>query len=98
MKNNIKALLLEQVESIFANYGLIIGFMIISFIGGYLFKEFVSDRHYRKQINLRLQDKDERINDLKQIIQERAKKIVVDKTDASLFGLWKKIVKYFNRS
>lgn len=95
MVDNIKDQLFKQVQLIFANYGLIIGIIFISFLTGFFFKEYVSDRHYRKQIDLRLKDKDERINDLKQIIQERAKKLTVDKTDNNLFMLWKRIVKYF---
>ena len=87
--------LLKQLDIALSNYGLIIAIAILSFTFGFFFKEYISDRHYRKQITLRFLEKDERINDLKQIIQERAKKLSVEKADPDLFRLWKKIVKYF---
>lgn len=95
MVDEIKDGISKQVEYVFTNYGLIIALVVISFVLGFLFKEYVSDRNYREQINFRLKEKDDRINDLKQIIQERAKKLTVEKTDANLFNLWKRIVKYF---
>lgn len=95
MINDIESQLSSQINDIFARYGLIIGIAVLSFVLGFLFKDFISDRHYRNQVNLRLKDKDDRINDLKQIIQERAKKLTVEKSDINLFYLWKRIVKYF---
>lgn len=95
MVNEIEDSILKQVEYIFANYGVITAIIIISFIFGFLFKEYVSDRNYRKQIDIRFKEKDDIISELKLIIQERAKKITVDKKDVNLFNLWKRIVKYF---
>ena len=95
MVNEIEDSILKQDEYIFANYGVITAIIIISFIFGFLFKEYVSDRNYRKQIDIRFKEKDDIISELKLIIQERAKKITVDKKDVNLFNLWKRIVKYF---
>ena len=96
MKEDVKAKLIEQVDLVFSEFGIIIAIFIIGFIVGFFFKEYVSDRNYRKQVELRIKDKDVIISDLKQIVHERSKKVTsTNISEPDMFKWWRKIVKFF---
>ncbi|MFJ1431319.1 hypothetical protein ACILE2_11050 [Capnocytophaga canimorsus] len=92
MSDDILTSLKIQIKDAISNYGITIALIVIGFTIGFLFKEYVSDRHYRKQIDLRFKEKDDYIKSLKVIVIERLSKVEVDKKDKSFFN---KIKKFF---
>ncbi|MDR1877630.1 MAG: hypothetical protein LBQ84_08425 [Flavobacteriaceae bacterium] len=85
----------EQLKYVWANYGLIIALVMIGFGLGFFFKEYVSDRNYKKQIELRIKEKDAYIGDLKQLVSERISKVSVEQKDVTFFN---KLKKFFKRN
>lgn len=88
----IKSLLSELFKEVIADYGLVIGCLVIGIIVGWYFKFLISDRKYNEQINLRFAEKDQRISELNLIVLERLSKVQVVKQDKRFF---KKLKKYF---
>tara|TARA_R100000149_G_C5791816_1_gene83015 strand:- start:184 stop:483 length:300 start_codon:yes stop_codon:yes gene_type:complete len=91
---SIKEQLGNQVEQVLSEYGLVIACLVIGIIIGWNFKVWVADRKYNKQINLRFEEKDQRIAELNYIILSRLNKIKVKKQDKTFF---KRLKKYFKK-
>lgn len=87
--NSIKT----QLQLALSNYGITIALLIIGFTSGFFFKEYISDRHFRKQMDLRFEEKDEYVKTLKLIISERFSKIEVEKKDKDFVNRVKKFFK-----
>lgn len=92
MQDEILNSLKHQVQNAISNYGITIALIIIGFVIGFFFKEYVSDRHFRKQLDLRFQEKDDHIKSLKLVISERFSKIEVEKKDKNFVN---RIKRYF---
>lgn len=92
MQDEILNSLKLQIQNALLNYGITIALLIIGFVVGFFFKEYVSDRHFRKQLDLRFQEKDDHIKSLKIIVSDRFSKIEVEKKDKSFVN---RVKKYF---
>lgn len=93
MQKEIKGMFLEQVKHALNNYGLVIAIFVLGVILGFLFKKYLADRDYKKQIELRFADKDKMINDLRVLVLEKLTKVEVEKKDKSFFNKLKKFFK-----
>ena len=91
---SIKKLLNEQVTIAFRDYGLVIACIFIGFVLGFAFKSFVVDRRTNQLIKARFDDKDEQINDLKQLVYERLSG-TSEQIDP---GIFKRLKKFFKRT
>jgi hypothetical protein len=89
----IKEYLNVAVESAFNEYGIVIACLTIGAIIGWTFKAWVADRSFRKQIELRISERDQKIEELKVLVNERLKKVVVQKQDRLFFKALKKYFK-----
>lgn len=76
------------------SYGFVFAIFTIGLVVGIAIKQFLIDINYKKTVKDRLADKDQTINDLKQIVHERVVKIKVDQ-DKSFY---KRVVGYFKRT
>lgn len=82
----------ESVEYVFNEYGTVIGLLCVGFFLGWNFKKYIADKKYVEQINIRLKEKDDLLQEYKELISERLKKVVVPKDDISIF---KRLRKFF---
>lgn len=80
------------VEDALSEYGLVVALLIIGYILGWSARYLLSDKKYFKQLEIRLEEKDKVIDDLKFIISDRLKKIQVEPQDKDYF---KKIKQFF---
>ncbi|WP_282089386.1 hypothetical protein [Aquimarina algiphila] len=95
MEGNIKKMLSESVEQVFAEYGLVIACLAIGMFIGWYFKLIFADRKYNKQIKIRFEEKDQRIAELNYIVYERLKKVSVEQKDKTFFKGLKRFFKKF---
>lgn len=93
MKNYVLDGVKFQIEYLFANFGIIIALFVVGFTIGYLFKKYISDSDFRKQINLRIKEKDETIMDLRYIIYDKLQEVKVEKKDYLFFKRLKEFFK-----
>ena len=77
--NEVKTFLVEQLEQVFNEYGLIIAFLVIGIIIGWYLKLFLADRKFIEQINLRIDERDVRIAQLNLLIERRLNDIKVER-------------------
>lgn len=90
--NEFKKQISKCVEDALNQYGLVIALLIIGYILGWSARYLLSDKKYFKQLEIRLKEKDQKIDEYKLLISERLAKIEVKKEDASFF---KKVKKFF---
>lgn len=90
MFDALKESLIIKMQEALSNYGITIALLIIGFALGFFFKEYVSDRHLRKQMDLRFAEKDEYIRTLKVLVIERLSKVEVEKKDKNFVNRIKK--------
>lgn len=95
VKEHVENWLVNLLNEAFEKYGLVIACLVIGIIIGWLLKRFLADPKYRKQINLRFAEKDERIARLSFLVHERLSQVTVQKQDKSFFGRMKKFFKNF---
>lgn len=91
---SIKAGIGEYITEALQNHGSAFAIFTIGLVVGIAVKQWLIDNNYRNSIKERLSDKDQTINDLKQIIHERVVKIKVDQ-DKSFY---KRVIRYFKRT
>ncbi|MDY8137616.1 hypothetical protein [Aquimarina sp. 2201CG5-10] len=92
MSNDLKDKLSELFDNIIAEYGLVIGCVVIGIFIGWQLKAFFSDRKYNQQINIRFKEKDQQIYDLKKLVYQRLTRLKVEEVDK---GFFRKLKKYF---
>jgi len=92
---DVKGMLTNLLAEILKDYGLVIGCVAIGILIGWYSKILISDRKYNKQIQLRFEEKNEHINDLKLIVHGRLMDIKVEKKDG---GYFRRIKKYFKKT
>ena len=85
------------IDYLFAEYGIVVATLTIGFLIGYYFKFLIIDRKVYKQIELRIEEKDNRIAQLNRIVIERLNKIQVQKKDRGFFKRLKKSFKLINK-
>ncbi len=88
----LKTLLKDTVEQVLAEYGLVIGCLVIGILIGWFLKLFLTDWKYNRQVKKLIKEKNEKIAGLSLIISERLSKVIVT-TDQ--YSTIKKIKKYF---
>lgn len=81
------------IEGILADYGLVIGCLVIGIIIGWYLKFFLADRRYIKQIEIRFKEKDDYLNDLRKMVYGRLNEIAVEKKDRNYFIRLKRFFK-----
>lgn len=91
MLDNLNNQLQLHIEKVLDQYGVFLVGLMIGFMFAWYGKRYLSDRRYLKQINLRLDERDEQIRTLNSIVLERMNKIEVEKKDKSFFNKLKKI-------
>lgn len=88
-----KEMISKCVEDALKEYGLVIALLIIGYTLGWFARFLLSDKKYFKQLEIRIQEKDQRISELGIIISDRLNKIQVIEQDKSFF---KKLTRHFN--
>jgi len=94
MSIDIKKELSGYVEQALTEYGLVIACIVIGIVIGWYGKLFLADRKYNKQINIRIQEKDQRIAELNYIVLDGLNKIKIQDKDKTFF---KRLKKYFKK-
>lgn len=89
----IKEKLAEAVEQALSEYGLVIAILLIGMFIGWYGKALIADRRYIKQINLRIEERDERIKELNCIVLRNLNNIKVEKKDANFIKYLKRFFK-----
>lgn len=90
----VKLKIVELVNQVLNEYGVIVATLIIGILVGWYSKWLLSDRKYIKQINLRLEERDQRIAELNCLVLEKLNKVTVEKKDRTFF---KQLKNYFKK-